>query len=57
MLGVEDGLNFILVACAIFLLAGTIKGAIGIGLPTTAMSLFGDFTNCNYQWSAIFLHA
>lgn len=39
MLGMEDGYVFIIVACAIFLVAGTIKGAIGIGLPTTAMSL------------------
>ncbi|WP_420549763.1 sulfite exporter TauE/SafE family protein [Curvivirga sp.] len=39
MLGIEDGYLFILTACGIFLLAGSIKGAIGIGLPTTAMSL------------------
>lgn len=39
MLGLEDGVTFVLVAGTIFLLAGTVKGAIGIGLPTSAMSL------------------
>ncbi|MDX1738616.1 MAG: sulfite exporter TauE/SafE family protein [Alphaproteobacteria bacterium] len=39
MIGFEDGVQFYVIAMLIFLLAGTVKGAIGIGLPTTAMSL------------------
>ncbi len=38
-LGLEDGYIFMATAAAIFVVAGTVKGAIGIGLPTTAMSL------------------
>lgn len=36
--------NLLFIAIPIFLLAGTIKGAIGIGLPTTAISLLSQFT-------------
>lgn len=38
-MGFENSIEFIALAAGVFVLAGTVKGAIGIGLPTTAMSL------------------
>ncbi|MEM7267829.1 MAG: sulfite exporter TauE/SafE family protein [Pseudomonadota bacterium] len=34
-----------LLALGVFLLAGTVKGAIGIGLPTTSISILSQFTD------------
>ena len=34
---------YVLAAVAIFLLAGTVKGTLGLGLPTTAVSILAQF--------------
>jgi len=37
--------NFVLIAIGVYILAGLVKGTIGIGLPTTAVSLMAQVTD------------
>ena len=42
MLGID---SFVLIAIVVYVLAGMVKGTIGIGLPTTAVSLMAQVTD------------
>ena len=37
--------SFVLIAIVVYVLAGMVKGTIGIGLPTTAVSLMAQVTD------------
>lgn len=42
---IPDASQLLLVACAIYFLAGIVKGTLGIGFPTTAVSLLAQMTD------------
>ena len=43
MIDTALSLEIIVLAAGVFLLAGTVKGALGIGLPTVSVSMLAQF--------------